>query len=308
MNEPFISIIIPAKDAEETIEKCINSIFSINYSNYEVIVVDDGSQDSTLKILERYKDKFKILKTNSKGPSYARNIGVINCKGEFVVFVDADCLLDENLLRELWRCFEKFPEAVSCGGIQKLPSDSTEFERKIFLFMKRTGFISDYMRTAKDERIIEVNHNASCCVMYRKDIFLKEDGFLEGLWPGEDVELDYRLKKKGYKIYFNPKAIVYHYRPKNLKKFLKMMYRYGFAQGFLVRKYGLFRKIHILPLLSLFFLSILFIYRKFMFIFILISLIAVWLYFLSFFSLLLFIVTVVSWHFGFMVGLIRKNS
>ncbi|MFH1318165.1 MAG: glycosyltransferase family 2 protein, partial [Candidatus Omnitrophota bacterium] len=72
-------------------------------------------------------------------------------------------------------------------------------------------------------------------------------------WPGEDVELDYRLKRKGYKMLFNPRAIVYHYKPKNMADFSRMMYRYGEAQGMLVRKYGLFRKIHFIPAFSILF-------------------------------------------------------
>jgi GT2 family glycosyltransferase len=147
--------------------------------------------------------------------------------------------------------FQEFPQAVACGGIQRLPQDATDFQKKVFFFMKRVGFITEYMRKAKQKKIKEVNHNASCNVIYRKDAFLSEGGFLEGLWPGEDVELDYRLSKRGYKLVFNPQAIVYHYRPRDLKSFLKMMYRYGLAQGFLVKKYGIFRKIQLVPLFVL---------------------------------------------------------
>jgi len=113
--------------------------------------------------------------------------------------------------------------------------------------MRKAGFISDYSRAIKGDSIVTVNHNASCNVMYRRDIFLKEGGFLEGLWPGEDVELDYRLKKSGYKLVFNPRAVVYHYRPKDVRSFLRMMYRYGSVQGLLVRRYGIFRRMQIMP-------------------------------------------------------------
>lgn len=61
--------------------------------------------------------------------------------------------------------------------------------------------------------------------MYKRDTFLECGGFLDELWPGEDVELDYRLKKKGYHLICNPGAVVYHYRPKKLAVFLAMMYR-----------------------------------------------------------------------------------
>ncbi len=170
---------------------------------------------------------------------------------EFLAFTDSDCIVDKNWLTELLKGFREYPEAVSCGGAQKLPEDATNFEKKVFLFMKKAGFFSEYARQAKDANITEVNHNASCCVMYKREVFLKEGGFLEGLWPGEDVELDYRLREKGYKLLFNPRAVIYHYRSKSLKSFLKMMDRYGRAQGYLVRKYGIFRKIQLVPFLVL---------------------------------------------------------
>ena len=104
----------------------------------------------------------------------------------------------------------------------------------------------------ESNNIIEVNHNASCNVLYKREPFINEGGFWESLWPGEDVELDYRMRKKGYKLVFNPKGMVFHYRAENFKSFSKMMFRYGRAQGILVKKYGFFRKIHLLPFFVLF--------------------------------------------------------
>lgn len=253
---PLISIIIPAKNAQPVIRKCINSILDLNYSNYEIIVINDGSTDETGKILLGYQG-IKIVTTAGMGPSRARNMAVKFARGEFIVFTDADCIVDKNLLDELIEGINCFPETASCGGRQELPADAGDFQKKVFLLMNKTGFITDYMRRGKNS-IIEVPHNASCCVMYKKDIFLKEGGFLNDLWPGEDVELDYKLRQAGYKLVFNPKAVVAHYRPDNPAAFFKMMLRYGWAQGVLVRRHKrIFRKIQALPLVSAFVLFIL---------------------------------------------------
>jgi glycosyltransferase involved in cell wall biosynthesis len=251
MNEPLISIIVPAKNAQETIKKCIDSLLNLDYPNYEVIIVNDGSNDATLKLLAEYSQKIKIINNSlSLGPAQSRNIAAQIAKGEYLAFTDADCIVEKNWLKELRAGFTTY-DIVSVGGRQEIPNDETVFGRRISLFLKKVGFISDYMHRGKT-RIILVNHNASCNVIYRKDIFLRAGGFLEGLWPGEDVEIDYRLRKKGYKLVFNPEAIVYHYRQKDLKSFIKMMYGYGLVQGFLVRKYGIFRRVHIFPLLNIF--------------------------------------------------------
>lgn len=245
-----IAVIIPSRYKPLHLEKCIKSFLNLDYPNFEVIIADDGLDSEPKNILRKYEDRIKNLNSYSKGPSFARNLAVKNTDAEFIAFTDSDCIVDKNWLKELLKGLKEYPDVLSCGGIQKLPQDAAKFEEKVFLFMKKVGFISGYMQRIKSDEIRQVNHNPSCNVMYKRDVFLKEGGFLEGLWPGEDVEFDFRLKKKGYKLVFNPRALVYHYRPKNLKAFLKMMHRYGWAQGFLVRRYGIFRKIQALPFLG----------------------------------------------------------
>jgi len=309
MNTPYVSIIIPARNAEKTIKKCLDSVLNLDYKNYEVIVIDDGSEDRTPEILENYKDKIKIIKNiKALGPSQSRNMAVKEAKGEYLAFTDADCFVDKSWLTELISGFKE-SKIVSVGGIQEIPKDETEFGRKVSEFFKKIGFISDYMHIAKRKESVEVNHNPSCNVMYRKDIFLEENGFLENLWPGEDVELDYRLRKKGYKIIFNPKAIVYHYRPSNLKSFLKMMYRYGWAQGFLVKKYGIFRKIQILPFLTLGIFLCFCIALFYMNIYLLLFFIFIFLFLILYFKFDLYILPVfLSWHYGFLNGIFFKEN
>jgi cellulose synthase/poly-beta-1,6-N-acetylglucosamine synthase-like glycosyltransferase len=307
-----ICIIIPARGSSMTIGKCLHSLLNLDYLNFEIIVVDDGLDESSLESLNEFRNRVKVLNSHSRGPSYARNLAARNTDADFLAFTDSDCIVDKNWLGELLKGFKEYPEAAACGGIQKLPEDATEFERKVFLFMRKAGFITDYMRKAKGNNIIEVNHNPSCNVMYKRDIFLREGGFLEGLWPGEDVEFDYHLRKKGYKIVFNPKGVVYHYRPRELRAFLRMMYRYGWAQGFLVRKCGFFRKIQFLPLMSLCIpaLFLFSLFSGFLFHFLAFTLILLFSLFIYFnFNLFIFFIIFpgfLSWHLGFFKGLFLR--
>lgn len=248
MNEPRVTVIVPVKNSATTIKKCLDSLLAVDYSNYEITVVNDGSVDSTPDILARYEDKIRVIATKGIGPSAARNLAAKDSGAEYLAFTDSDCLVDRGWLKALLCGFEEFPEAASCGGIQRLPEDADNFEKNVFLFLQKAGCAVDYMRKTKYSGISEVRHNPSCNAMYKRSIFIEEGGFLDGFWPGEDVELDYRLVRKGLRLVFNPKAVVYHYRPKDLKSFINMMYRYGWAQGVLVRKYGLTRKIQLLPL------------------------------------------------------------
>jgi cellulose synthase/poly-beta-1,6-N-acetylglucosamine synthase-like glycosyltransferase len=107
------------------------------------------------------------------------------------------------------------------------------------------GFVVDYSR--KKPRLGLIDHNASCNVIYRRSVLIQVGGFDEALWPGEDVELDYRITKEGYRLVQNPNVAVWHKRPSNFPLFNAMMYKYGQAQAYLVLRYGPFRKIHFIP-------------------------------------------------------------
>ena len=99
--QPLISIIVPAYNAEKTIRRCIESICATNYNNKEIIVVNDGSKDGTLDILNDLARRFIqliIIDKENGGVSSARNAGLDKATGEFVVFVDSDDYVDSNLL------------------------------------------------------------------------------------------------------------------------------------------------------------------------------------------------------------------
>jgi len=308
MNEPLISIVIPARNAHSTLKKCLDSIFNLKYSNREVIVIDDGSTDDTAKIVTEYKD-IKILTTSGEGPAKARNLALRLTEGEFIAFTDADCIVDPLWLSELLRGFA-VAGVAGVGGAQKNPDDDSSFGKTVHEFFSAVGFITDYMKSGT--KIKQTNHNPTCNVMYRKSILVELGGFLEGLWPGEDVELDYRLRKMGYRLNFNPAAIVFHYRPANFRVFNKMMFRYGKAQGILVRKYGFFRPIQILPIfifISLLALLYNFIFGCLFFILILTPLLIKLLIRIKYPLLVfrLFIVSVFNWNLGFLHGLSQRK-
>ncbi|MFH0826284.1 MAG: glycosyltransferase [Candidatus Omnitrophota bacterium] len=306
MSEPFVSVIVAARNAQNTLEKCLDSILNLDYPTFEVIVVNDGSYDKTEEILKKYSGKIMSF-TNpvSVGPAKARNMAAELARGSFLCFTDADCVVNRSWVRELLAGFCD-ATVVSVGGRQEIPENETPFGRKVASFMKKTGFVSDYARS-HFSGIVPVRHNASCNVMYRKDAFLNAGGFLEGLWPGEDVELDYRFEKEGQNILCNSRAVVKHYRPTTWRSFARMMFRYGWAQGFLVRKYGIFRKIQALPFIffGLLFWFIFFVFQKFSsFLTILgISLLAVgaWIKF-DFTVFILFWICLFCWNAGFLKG------
>lgn len=108
MNDSLISIIIPVYNSEKNILDTLKSVHNLSYENYECIIIDDGSTDSSKSIINNYiKDfsRFKLIPTNNSGVCTARNIGVENAKGKFLLFLDSDDLLDNNFLSE---CFNNY--------------------------------------------------------------------------------------------------------------------------------------------------------------------------------------------------------
>lgn len=244
----FISIIVAARDRSETIEKCLNSLRNINYpkDGYEIIVVNDGSTDGTAEKLKYYKD-IKVIETKGVGPGQARNIASEQAAGDFVAFTDADCIVDREWLHHLLSGFQT-SKVAGVGGNQESPDDETPLGRSVMSFFKLSGFLGGYVKSSRMQQISSVEHNPACNVMYRKGIFLDVGGFQHGLWPGEDVDLDHRLRTRGYFVNYSPQARVYHYQPKDVRKFVSKIYSYGkWSGGYLTRKYGMFRKMSFVP-------------------------------------------------------------
>ncbi len=248
MDQSRISVIICAYNAARTIRACLESCCAQDRGDYEIIVVDDGSTDGTAQILHAFGDRIRVITRSRGGPSAGRNAAVAASQAEFVAFTDSDCLVERDWLSRLLECFQT-EEVVAAGGSQKSPADESAFGRRVQSFLVGAGWIGEYTRQSGGVR--RVSHNPTCNVIYRRSAFEKLGGFLEGFWPGEDVELDYRLLKSGGKIVFTPQAVVYHYRPADFSAFLRMMERYGWAQGVLVRLHGFFRPIQYLPFVLL---------------------------------------------------------
>ena len=99
--DKLVSIIVPVYNAEKTIKKCLDSLLSQTHKCIEIIVVDNNSKDSSISLLEKYASldsRIKVLKEKNKGVSNARNKGLEECRGEYIIFVDADDYLNENAI------------------------------------------------------------------------------------------------------------------------------------------------------------------------------------------------------------------
>ncbi len=310
-----ISVVIPVFNSEKTIGKCLQSLNSQTHPSYEVIVIDDGSTDNTAQIIQA-NDSVIFIRQSRGGPSSARNKGIERANGEYVAFTDGDCIVPDDWLMELAKGLEN-DEVAGSGGDQISPEDESEFGKNIQKYFKIIGFLTGYIKTSDSLGIVD--HNPSCNSIYKKSILQDIGGFDPDLWPGEDVDLDYRITQKGYKLTFNPRALVFHYRPNSISGFSRMMLRYGTCQGILTRRYGFFRKIQMVPFIFTFvalsMIGLLYAYPNIL-PFLTILPVAAWIWFYirssdlarSFLYLWLFVITLIYWNWGFLMGVMDKSG
>ena len=136
----MISVIVPVYNAEEYLEECLESIKNQTYTNIEVILVNDGSSDGSKEICEQYCEKdnrFKLVNQENQGQSVARNLGVAESVGEFIMFVDSDDVINKNVLEVLLPYMKTEVDIVECRMTRK----KEEFYRIEFFFFISINFI-----------------------------------------------------------------------------------------------------------------------------------------------------------------------
>lgn len=227
----MISVIVPTYNAANTIRDTIEALLNQNYpkNKYEVIFVDDGSNDDTVKIIKSYK-KVKLIKQKHKGPAAARNLGAKKARGGILLFTDSDCVPSRNWIRDMIKPLKNSKIVGVSGTYRTLNKDS--------LIARFVGYeISRNHEIMKKQKYIDFIGSYSAA--YRKDIFLKFGGFDESfpIASGEDPELSFRISKAGYKMVFQSKAYVYHRHPDTLWKFLKQQFWRGYWRVLLYKKH-----------------------------------------------------------------------
>ncbi len=225
---PKVSVVVACYNGARTLKACLDSLFQLNYPYYEVILVDDGSEDATPQIARLYS-KLRCIRQKNYGLSVARNTGISMAEGEIVAFTDADCRADEDWLYYLAGDLER-GEFVGIGGPNLLPPEDSPVAAAV---MASPGGPAQVMLT---DRIAE--HIPGCNMAFYKWA-LNEIGGFDPIFTkaGDDVDVCWRIQAKGYKIGFSPSAFVWHYRRSNVKDYLKQQYGYGEAEALLIRKH-----------------------------------------------------------------------
>jgi GT2 family glycosyltransferase len=231
-----LSIIIVAWNSQEYIRNCLDSIF-LSQKNFstEVIVVDNGSSDQTAKIVEKLYPQVKLIqnKTNS-GYAKANNQGIEEAKGEYILLLNPDTQVLEDALSLMYEFMQENPEAGALGPKLLNPDKSVQSSCREFptfsilvwefsglsrFFSKSRIFGKWRMGYFDFDKTREVDQPMGSCLMLRRktleDVGIFDESF--GMFFN-DVDLCFRIKKSGWKIYFYPEAKVIHHKGASTKK------------------------------------------------------------------------------------------
>lgn len=223
MNE-LVSVIVPVYNTENKLKKCINSVTNSSYTNLEIIIVDDGSEEKTALLcyqLKQQDKRIKVIHQKNKGVSCARNKGIDIAKGEYITFVDADDYIDEKMIKVLLTNLRKYDADISMCKYNEIYRDKKICINKVSEIIKIQevpNVLIDFFEKN------EIGWNV-WGKMYKREI-VGTTRFLEGKRTAEDMYFLYQVLKKTKRLVIKENAL-YNYvkwdtstmNSKNIDKF-----------------------------------------------------------------------------------------
>ena len=223
-----VSVIIPVFN-DPRIETCILSVLAQDYPKdlYEVIVVDNNSDDVTAEIVQRFNVKY--VQEGRKGSYFARNKGLEIATGDVAAFIDADCIADPYWLRELIKGFKD----LNVGGIggKILKSKPQTWVQANSEDLAEQQLAPQYLPFHNAPYIVTAN------AAYRMSLLRSLKGFDARFQSGGDVDLSWRVHAAGFTIMTDPGAIVYHAARETVKDYFKQFFTYATWHVFLFKKH-----------------------------------------------------------------------
>ena len=241
---PTVSVIIPVKDREEELLRCLGSLRRLTFpqDNLQIIVVDDGSSDSSAHVAQLAGAEVVPSGGTGLGPAAARNAGAAHARGDILAFIDSDCTASEGWLTELLPVF-KDPAVTAVGGLV----DGMCTESAIDRYERVMSSLTLGKRERSGSGGNDTFYLPSCNLLVRRTVFASVGGFDDSMHVGEDVDLTWRFRDRGWTIAYLPAGRVYHEHRSTLRSFMSRRFDYGTSEGMLQRLHPLRRKQMVIP-------------------------------------------------------------
>jgi glycosyltransferase involved in cell wall biosynthesis len=224
---PKVSVIVCSYNGAQTLGACLASLLEIDYPNYEIVLVDDGSTDATPDIVRSFAHAPKLVPVRQKnmGLSFARNVGAQTATGDILAYTDGDCMADPDWLYYLVGTLLSGPYA-GVGGPNISPPAANWVQACV---SAAPGGPSHVLLTD-----VIAEHIPGCNMAFHRWAFERVGGFdPEYRKAGDDVDFCWRLQNSGQVIAFSASAIVWHYRRFTLQAFKRQQEGYGEAESML---------------------------------------------------------------------------
>ncbi len=245
----FFSVVVPVYNRPEEVKELLESLSKQTTGDFEIIIVEDGSEKKCEEIVNQYIDKLKVsyfFKENS-GPGLSRNFGAEKAKGDYIIFFDSDCVIPEKYFEIIIQAFkDHYVDAY--GGPDRSHPSFTPVQKSIGYSMT-SFFTTGGIRGGKKK--LDKFFPRSFNMGFSKAVFQKTKGFSEMRF-GEDIDISLRIIEAGFNTCLIEGAFVYHKRRTSFGKFFKQVYNSGVARIDLHKRHpGSMKLVHLLPTLFL---------------------------------------------------------
>ena len=241
----YFSLIVPVFNRPDEVHELLESLTKQHCKDFEVIIVEDGSQVPCQEIVQAYCNQLDIHYYNkpNSGPGQSRNYGAERATGEYLIVLDSDCIIPEGYLNAVKAELDAAP-ADAFGGPDRAHDSFTDIQKAINYAMT-SFFTTGGIRGGKKK--LDKFYPRSFNMGIRADVYRALGGFSKMRF-GEDIDFSIRIFKGGYKCRLFPEAWVWHKRRTDLRKFFKQVHNSGIARINLYKKYPESLKlVHLLP-------------------------------------------------------------
>ena len=239
------SVIVPVYNRPDEVDELLQSLCSQTLKDFEVIIVEDGSQKPCKDVCDKYAnilDLHYYLKENS-GPGQSRNYGVERAQGDYVIILDSDVVLPKGYMEATNRALTN--AHTSWGGPDASHPSFTPVQKAISYSMT-SFFTTGGIRGGKKK--LDKFYPRSFNMGIRRDVYLQLGGFSKMRF-GEDIDFSYRIVEAGYQTQLFPEAWVWHKRRTDFCKFFRQVYNSGIARINLEKRHpGTLKLVHLLPM------------------------------------------------------------
>ena len=243
------SIIVPVYNRPDEVDELLQSLCQQTEKDFEVIIVEDGSQKKSKDVCERYADILALhyyFKENS-GPGQSRNYGAERAQGDWLIVLDSDVVLPDNYLAAVNSSLFALQSSLPCdawGGPDAAHPSFTPVQKAISYSMT-SFFTTGGIRGGKAK--LDKFYPRSYNMGIRREVYQQLGGFSKMRF-GEDIDFSYRIVEAGYKTALIPEAWVWHKRRTDFRKFFRQVYNSGIARINLTKRHpGTLKLVHLLP-------------------------------------------------------------